>query len=489
MRAREWLYEVKDPKVAALQRDLRKAGALNVEGPYLGEPLRVDGKEGPNTRYNMDLPQFAGIVRQHTNPSAPYARNTVADADRLKSGEELLPPPTSAQRAAVSHIQTGIDSTQPTNPLKGVTGTAASPLPSLAPAPVPVGPDDYVAPRTAPKELTPQQSISQAAGIAGAAAGAVTTPTSIDPIVRQRQGLPPATTAEIDAYSKAHPPVVGGVVDGSGKPIISGAAAQIEKDARKAAKDLETKQGPNTNINDKTRTDADAQVKSSMAKNETGGNFDITFGDYLDKNTIKNGKYKTVAQWSQQTLGTPLQLTQLTLDQVKAFQKYKNSVATGSGAVGAYQFMPDTLFAPTGQVAQLKIPMTAKFDQQLQDKIYDNFSAENDRVLKANKVPLTPSNRYMAHYLGPSGASWVYKAAKTNPDMTIAKVITSNGNSDPSPRNPELAILTAGEMPEIMSKRMDGHIGYGRPTEQQFAALAKQRTQLAAANKPRLPVA
>jgi len=486
MRAREWLYEVKDPKVAALQRALRKAGALNVEGPYLGQPLRVDGKEGPNTRYNMDRPEFAGIVRQYTNPSAPHARGTVADADSLVPGEELAPAVD--QRAAVSRIQTGIAPT----------------------APITVGPDDYVAPQTAPKELTPQQqaqqSLSQATSIAGAAtvAGArpapphTTTPasavepavpTSIDPIVRKRQGLPPATTAEIDAYSKVHPPVVGGVVDGSGKPIISGAAAEIEKDARKAAKDLETKQGPNAKIDDKTRTDADAQVKSTMAQNETGGNFDITFSDYLDKNTIKNDKYKTVAQWSQQTLGTPLQLTQLTLDQVKAFQQYKNSVAKDSGAVGAYQFMPDTLFAPDGQVARMKIPMTAKFDQQLQDKIYNHYSAENDAVLTKNKIPLTPGNRYMAHYLGAGGATWVYSAAKTDPNMTIADVFTSHKHSDPSPRNPELAILTAGEMPEIMSKRMAGQIGYGRPTPQQFAALAKQRTQLAAANKPKPPVA
>jgi hypothetical protein len=280
MRAREWLYEVKDPKVAALQRDLRKAGALNVEGPYLGEPLRVDGKEGPNTRYNMDLPQFAGIVRQHKNPSAPHARNTVADADSMAPGEELVPQSTVSNRPNpnidAATRQRGLDS------VKGITSTPASPLPSLAPAPIPVGPDDYVAPRTAPKELTPQQqALSQAAGIAGAAAttvtGAVPTPTSIDPIVRKRQGLPPATTAEIDAYAKAHPAVVGGVVDGSGKPIISGAAAEIEKDARKAAKDLETKQGPNPNISNDTRVKAKADL--TVNSDIVGPDGSITIGN------------------------------------------------------------------------------------------------------------------------------------------------------------------------------------------------------------------
>ena len=494
MRAREWLYEVKDPKVAAMQRAMRKAGALNVDGPKTGQPLTIDGVEGPNTRYNMDRPEFAGIVRQYKNPSAPHARNAVADADSLAPGEEMVPPSKAADSSAISRIQTGIGA------------QAAVRQADAAGEPITVGPD----------EPTPQQqamqALSQATGIAGQAAASVASarptpphtatpasalepevavPTSIDPIVRKRQGLPPATTAEIDAYAKAHPAVVGGVVGSDGKPIISGAAAEIERDARKAAKDLEaknakdleTKQGPNPNIDQNTRD------KASMASNETGGNFDITFGDHLDPKTktIKNGQYKTVAQWSQETLGTPLQLTQLTLDQVRAFQKYKNSIKDNSGAVGAFQFMPTTLFgsikngklAP-GLIQQNNIPMTAKFDQQLQQQLQDKFMAANDAILKKNGVDVNSGNRYMAHYIGPSGAVAVYKDIQTNPDITIAQSLVKHGYRDPTTNNPELAILTVGQFPEIMAKRMAGNVGYGRPTAQQFAAL-KQRLNIATA--------
>jgi hypothetical protein len=458
MRAREWLYEVRDPKVAALQRAMRKAGALNVEGPDLGKPLTVDGIQGPNTRANMDLPQFAGIVRQHTNPSGPHARGTVADADSLAPGEEIVPQSTISDgphpNIDNATRQRALDS------VKGITGTAGSPLPSLAPAPTMVGPeDDYISPHTAPK-VPPKYD-------------------GIDPIVRSRMGMPPATTAEIDAYMKAHPAVVGGVVDGSGKPIISGGAAEIEKDARKAAKDFETKQGPNPNINKDTRD------KAGMATNETGGNFDITFGDRVDPktNAIVNGQYKTVAQWSQETLGTPLQLTQLTLDQVQAFQKYKSSVKDNSGAVGAFQFMPTTLFgsikngklAP-GLVQQNNIPMTAKFDQQLQQQLQDKFMAANDSILKKNGVDVNSGNRYMAHYIGPSGAVAVYKDIETDPNITVAQSMVKHGYRDPTTNNPELAILTVSQFPDIMAKRMAGNIGYGRPTAQQFAALKQRQT-------------
>lgn len=256
MRAREWLYEVRDPKVAALQRAMRKAGALNVEGPDLGKPLTVDGIQGPNTRANMDLPQFASIVRQHTNPSGPHARGTVADADSLAPGEEIVPQSTISDgphpNIDNATRQRALDS------VKGITGTAGSPLPSLAPAPTMVGPeDDYISPHTAPK-VPPKYD-------------------GIDPIVRSRMGMPPATTAEIDAYMKAHPAVVGNLVGGDGKPIISGGAAEVEKAARQAAKDFETKQGRNPNISNDTRAKAKADL--TVNSDIVGPDGSITIGN------------------------------------------------------------------------------------------------------------------------------------------------------------------------------------------------------------------
>jgi hypothetical protein len=57
----------------------------------------------------------------------------------------------------------------------------------------------------------------------------------IDPIQRQSLGMAPATQQEIDAYVKAHPPVIGGLTGADGKPIASGGALDMERAARAAA--------------------------------------------------------------------------------------------------------------------------------------------------------------------------------------------------------------------------------------------------------------
>ena len=219
MRAREWLREVKDPKVAAMQRDMRTAGALNVSGPKAGKPLTVDGIEGPNTRYNMNLPQFAGIVSQYKKPSVAQPQSTVADADSLAPSEELAP--------ATAPVTVGPDETMPPVARPAMLHTAT--------------PADAYKPAVATNKVPPKYD-------------------GIDPIVRSRMGMPPATTAEIDAYIKAHPPVVGNLVSSDGTPVQSGGAKEVERAARQAAKEYETKTGQNPNISQDTRDAALASV-------------------------------------------------------------------------------------------------------------------------------------------------------------------------------------------------------------------------------------
>jgi hypothetical protein len=59
--------------------------------------------------------------------------------------------------------------------------------------------------------------------------------TGIDPVIRQRAGMAPATQQEINAYMKANPAVVKGVTDRNGNPIASGGAQEVERAARAAA--------------------------------------------------------------------------------------------------------------------------------------------------------------------------------------------------------------------------------------------------------------
>ena len=491
MRVTEILTEESDPRIVAMQRSMRKAGATNPDGT----PLTIDGALGPNTRAVMSNPQFAKYVPRdvslgtnsgpHRIAKQPAAAPAPAQPEAVPVQPEAVPVQPAAAPVAAAPAE---PATAPPDSNVGATSTLASPLPSLAAAPAEPAP--AVARPAMPHTATP------------ADAYAPEVPTSIDPIVRKRQGLPPATTAEIDAYEKANPPVVSGAVDRNGQPIISGGQKKVIDAAREAApKELDGHQqaqnmlqpGYNTTTGQNKNISKDTRDNAAMAGNETGGRFDISYGDTLDPKTntvINKTGYESPGQWAKRTLGTSMPLTQFTLQQVRDFQKYKDSVQSGSGAVGAFQFMPNTLFGRVvngktvpGLVQQLNLPMDTKFNQQTQQLLQDKLLAANDSVLKKGGVEVSSGNRYMAQYIGGGGAVGVHQDLKTNPNITVAQSMVKRGFADPTKKNPELAIITVGQFPEVMAQRMAGNHGWGKPTKQQFAQLAASRGTAVAESK------
>ena len=189
MRAKDFLSEAINKDVIRLQRELKAAGADL--GRYGPAKDGIDGRMGPKTRAAMQ--QFPEIAVKH--------KQSVANVPHASDAEVAQADATDA-RPAMPHTATPADAYKP---------------------------DVAVDTKAKPKY------------------------DGIDPIVRDRMGMPPATTAEIDAYMKAHPAVVSNVVDGSGKPIISGGAKEVERAARQAAKEYETKTGQNPNISQDTR--------------------------------------------------------------------------------------------------------------------------------------------------------------------------------------------------------------------------------------------
>lgn len=250
MRVTEILTEESDPRIKAMQKAMRKAGATNPDGT----PLTIDGALGPNTQAVMSNPQFAKYVPRDVSlgtNSGPHRIAKQPAAAAAPAQPEAVPVAAAPAEPA----------TAPPDSNVGATSTLASPLPSLAAAPAEPAP--AVARPAMPHTATP------------ADAYAPEVPTSIDPIVRKRQGLPPATTAEIDAYEKANPPVVSGAVDRNGQPIISGGQKKVIDAAREAApKELSAQQqaqnmlqpgyntttGQNKNIGNDSRDAAKAQV-------------------------------------------------------------------------------------------------------------------------------------------------------------------------------------------------------------------------------------
>jgi hypothetical protein len=198
-------------------------------------------------------------------------------------------------------------------------------------------------------------------------------------------------------------------------------------------------------------------VAGAIAARESGGNYDITYGDRVDKktNTLVNSAGQTTPE---KFLGK--KLTEFTLEEIKQFQAKKNAEVPGTGAVGAYQFMPSTLFGQKGKdgklrpglVQQLNIPMTAKFTKELQDKLYEKLHAQDVATLKQMGVPLTPGYEYMAHYIGAGGAKLVYEESKKNTDKSVAQTLTDAGKS--VGHNPELHKIKAKEFEGVLAKRL-----------------------------------
>jgi hypothetical protein len=208
-------------------------------------------------------------------------------------------------------------------------------------------------------------------------------------------------------------------------------------------------------------------LASAIGGAESGGNYDISFGDRFDN---KAGKMVNVAKDPKTkkslNLLTPEEysgkkLTEMTLSEVKAFGAYRSQNGAGAGAVGKYQFMPSTLFGSkkgTGLVPQLmlkypELNMNSKFTPGLQDELQKLLEAENVKTLKRLGVPKTPGYEYMAHYIGAGGAAAVYNSIKKGEDKTVAEVM-SERNYDVG-NNKELYEIKAVDFEGILASRLE----------------------------------
>jgi hypothetical protein len=207
-----------------------------------------------------------------------------------------------------------------------------------------------------------------------------------------------------------------------------------------------------------------AGISKAIGAAESGGNYNITFGDRISKSGKIINSLKSKSDPSQ-TLKTPQDffgkpLTDLTLDEVKQFQNYKNSEIPGTGAVGKYQFMPTTLFGRTdkkgnflpGLVQELNLPMTTRFDEATQDKLFELLHSKDVATLKRLGIPTTPGFQYMAHYLGAGGANAVYKATQKNEDITVAQAMINSGLK--VGKNEELYKIKVSEFEKILESRL-----------------------------------
>jgi len=196
---------------------------------------------------------------------------------------------------------------------------------------------------------------------------------------------------------------------------------------------------------------ATAVIDQAIGAAESGGNYDITYGDKLDKkgNVVPSKTY----------VAPPKKLTEMTLSEVREFGIKRSENGQGAGAVGKYQMMPTTLFGRInkegkflpGLVQREGLSMDEKFTPEIQDRLNSRLRADDMAALKKLGVPLTPGYQYMAHYLGAGGAAAVYQ--NRDSDMTVAEVMATKkyavGN------NPELHKLKAKDFEKELQGRLE----------------------------------
>jgi hypothetical protein len=208
-------------------------------------------------------------------------------------------------------------------------------------------------------------------------------------------------------------------------------------------------------------------MSSAIGGAESGGNYDVSYGDSFDKKAGKMvNRAKDPKTGKPLNLKTPEEfsgkkLTEMTLDEVKAFGEYRSQNGAGAGAVGKYQFMPSTLFGRInkkgvfvpGLVQQLKKPMSSLFNQTLQDELQNALRSQDIATLKRLGVPITPGYEYMAHYIGAGGAAAVFKSVSNGEDKTVAQVMIDSGYSVGN--NQELYKLRVIEFEKILQGRLE----------------------------------
>jgi hypothetical protein len=205
-----------------------------------------------------------------------------------------------------------------------------------------------------------------------------------------------------------------------------------------------------------------AASTSAIGGAESGGNYDITFGDRVDKKTgkIVNSKgYKT----PEDLFGK--KLTEMTLAEVKEFGKKRQAASPNSGASGKYQFMPTTLFGYDkngkhipGLVDQAGLSMNAKFSPEVQEQLQSILEKQNEASLKKQGVDATMGNKYMAHYIGAPGAVAVNRAKSRGENKTVAQAMIDEGLKAPGrENNTELYEIKVKDFEGILAQRMSKH--------------------------------
>jgi hypothetical protein len=309
-----------------------------------------------------------------------------------------------------------------------------------------------------------------------------------------------AGTTQPPSTSTSAPASQAGPAAAKYNPAADSQAANtpVTSTAAKTASTKPTPTAPSSTPASKTPS-ANKTALDITAASESGGRYDLSFGDAPQKDgTIVNvlGKSKNFPQLAGKIIMTPKDfsgkpLDEMTLAEVKEFQEYRNREAPNTNAVGKYQFMRTTLFGKDGKsglVGQSKLPMDTIFNADTQELLQATMREGNAATLKKEGVAVTDANLNLANAVGAKGTAELLKPENANRNAIDVLGLTGAA----AKTNPQLNKLSKDVIAETYSKYdASGMAPSGRPSSGPVVASAStpsSATTLAAApNAPSLP--
>jgi hypothetical protein len=439
--------------------------------------------------YSMTPPGAKIAASGPLTKSADVAASTGASAKtepEVKTAPPASQSPAELQGLDVSGRKTG--ATDPRSSTYGTTAPTAVPEPKSAASAAPAVARQPVTPPAGEglvgKELA-QYGISRTARRdqsfvdkelgAGYKAGSAEANLALLDKYQKQSGKPAPTPAQPAIGSSARiqttpsNAVVSGsgqpVTDTQGRPVTSGGTTDADGRPIQLPPAFAAKPQKQTAFN----PEQDKEYRKGMGQREGLGRYDTTFGDTIDKDGNLVHKY----------MPPPKPITDMTIQELQAWQKERSAKDKGTGAVGMYGFMPSTI-DEYSKKAGLK--PTDIFNKEAQEKIQSAIMADQYNTLQQNDVPINAGTMYMAHYLGSQGAVRVMKNADPNQTVVDA-MIDPKYKSNPETyqaernkillRNPELGKIKAGDFETVLANR----VARGQMTAQQKQA--QQGTQVA----------
>ena len=120
-----------------------------------------------------------------------------------------------------------------------------------------------------------------------------------------------------------------------------------------------------------------------------------------------------------------------------------------SSASGKGQFIDSTWLAMMRKYRpDIADPMSVKHNDKLQTEMTELYRQENNKYLSSKGHPVTPGTSYLAHFLGPAGASKVL----SNPNVPVANLFDKKVIA----ANPFLKNMNTTQLVAMMDKKMSG---------------------------------